>query len=49
MKDNHYKKKCCSNACILHRYALLTKKMPNLLKSVLDNTVNIVKFIKGDL
>jgi hypothetical protein len=40
---------CASSHCILHRHALTVKKMPNSLKSVLDNAVQIVNFIKARL
>jgi hypothetical protein len=40
-------KMCTSSHCILHRHALAVKRMPNSLKSVLDNAVQIVNFIKA--
>jgi hypothetical protein len=40
-------KMCTSSHCILHRQALAVKRMPNSLKSVLDNAVQIVNFIKA--
>jgi hypothetical protein len=40
-------KMCTSNHCILHRHALAVKRMPNSLKSLLDNAVQIVNFIKA--
>jgi hypothetical protein len=38
---------CSSNHCILHRYALVTKRISITLKSVLDEAVKIVNFIKS--
>jgi hypothetical protein len=40
-------KMCTISHCILHRHALAVKRMPNSLKSVLDNAVQIVNFIKA--
>jgi hypothetical protein len=39
-------KMCKSSHCIFYRHALAVKRMPNALKSVLDNAVEIVNFIK---
>jgi hypothetical protein len=39
-------KMCKSSHCILHRHTLAVKRMPYSLKSVLDNAVQIVNFIK---
>jgi hypothetical protein len=36
-----------SSHCIVHRHALAVKRMPNYFKSVLDNAVQIVNFIKA--
>lgn len=40
-------KMCISSHCILHRQALTIKSVPDSLKSVLDNAVQIVNFIKA--
>lgn len=38
----------CSNShCILHRQALVIKKMPIPLKNVLDEAVKIINFVKS--
>lgn len=39
--------KCTSSHCILHRQALAVKKMPPSLKTVLDEAVKIINFIKS--
>ena len=39
-------KGCISNHCILHRYALLTKRISASLKVVIDKTVQIINFTK---
>ena len=33
--------------CILHRYALMSKTLPDNLKKVMDSAVHIVNFIQG--
>ena len=33
--------------CILHRYALMNKTLPDYLKEVMDSAVHIVNFIRG--
>ena len=38
---------CSSSHCVLHRHALVGKKIPDELKNVLDNAVKIVNFIKS--
>lgn len=38
---------CSSSHCMLHRQALAVKKMPTSLKTVLDNAIQIVNFIKA--
>ncbi len=40
-------KNCSGVHCILHRYALVTKKIPESLKNVLDEAVKIINFIKN--
>jgi hypothetical protein len=40
-------KMCTSSHCILHRHAVAVKRMPYSLKSVLDNAVQIVNYIKA--
>lgn len=40
-------KNCTSSHCVLHRHSLATKKMPALLKQVLDNAVKIINFVKA--
>ncbi|GBO15784.1 Zinc finger BED domain-containing protein 5 [Araneus ventricosus] len=40
-------KNCNSTHCILHRYALVTKKISATFKSVLDEAVKIINFIKS--
>ncbi|GBO20834.1 Zinc finger BED domain-containing protein 5 [Araneus ventricosus] len=40
-------KNCNSTHCILHRYALVTKRISATLKSVLDEAVKIINFIKS--
>jgi hypothetical protein len=40
-------KMCKSSHYILHRHALIVKRMPNSLKSVLDNAVQIVNFFEA--
>ncbi|XP_025424878.1 zinc finger BED domain-containing protein 5-like [Sipha flava] len=37
---------CTSSHCVLHRHSLATKKMPVLLKQVLDNAVKIINHVK---
>lgn len=37
---------CTSSRCVLHRHSLATKKMPVLLKQVLDNAVKIINHVK---
>ncbi|XP_050544327.1 zinc finger BED domain-containing protein 5-like [Daktulosphaira vitifoliae] len=39
-------KKCTSSHCVLHRHSLATKKVPVVLKQVLDNAVKIINYIK---
>lgn len=38
---------CNSSHCILHRYALVVKKMPAELKEVLDEAVKIINYVKS--
>jgi hypothetical protein len=38
---------CASDHCTLLKYALVVKRMPNSLMSVLDNPVQVVNFIKA--
>ncbi|GBL82374.1 Zinc finger BED domain-containing protein 5 [Araneus ventricosus] len=40
-------KNCNSTLCILHRYALVTKRISATFKSVLDEAVKIINFIKS--
>ncbi|GBO14121.1 Zinc finger BED domain-containing protein 5 [Araneus ventricosus] len=40
-------KNCNSTRCILHRYALVTKRISVTFKSVLDEAVKIINFIKS--
>ncbi|XP_025410381.1 zinc finger BED domain-containing protein 5-like [Sipha flava] len=37
---------CTSSHCVLYRHSLATKKMPVLLKQVLDNAVKIINHVK---
>ncbi|KAL4126395.1 hypothetical protein QTP88_010617 [Uroleucon formosanum] len=37
---------CTSSHCVLHRHSFATKKMPVLLKQVLDNAVKIINHVK---
>ena len=39
-------KNSISNHCFLHRYALVTKRISASLNTVLDETVQIINFIK---
>lgn len=38
---------CSSSHCVLHRHALVAKKMPYELKTVLDQAVQIVNYVKS--
>ena len=38
---------CSSSHCVLHRHALVAKKMPSALKKVLDQAVQIVNYVKS--
>ncbi|GBM63552.1 Zinc finger BED domain-containing protein 5 [Araneus ventricosus] len=40
-------KNCNSTHCILHRYALVTKRISATFKSVLDEAMKIINFIKS--
>ena len=40
-------KSCNSTNCILHRYALVTKRISVTFKSVLEEAVKIINFIKS--
>jgi hypothetical protein len=40
-------KNCSSSHCIIHRQALAVKNMPLSLKTVLDESVKIINFIKS--
>ena len=46
-KIKNVAKNCKSLHCIIHRYALVTKKMSPSLEKVLDEAVQIVNFIKS--
>jgi len=41
--------KCSSSHCVLHRHALVAKKMSYELKTVLDQAVQIVNYIKKNV
>ncbi|GFS47698.1 zinc finger BED domain-containing protein 5 [Trichonephila inaurata madagascariensis] len=47
VRIKNFAKSCNSTHCILHRYALVTKRISVTLKSVLDEAVQIIHFIKG--
>lgn len=37
---------CTSSYCVLHRHSIATRRMPVLLKQVLDNAVKIINHVK---
>lgn len=39
--------KCSSSHCVLHRHALVVKKIPHEVKKVLDQAVQIVNYVKS--